>query len=129
MFPSVLIASNFEDYSARLEQGFESIGYQCHIARNGNHAVALATSCLPDAIILEARMSKRGGLLVVEYLRQYTDINSLFFLILEEESKRIEGYAELLGFERCFVKTTTCSALIGAVDVLVKQLNKTTAPK
>ncbi len=53
-----------------LEHGLEEEGYQVHVVRDGEQALATAQSCVFDAIILDIMLPRMDGLAVARRLRE-----------------------------------------------------------
>jgi CheY-like chemotaxis protein len=84
-------------------------GYQVEVAGDGEMALEMARTSLPDLIFLDIRLPKLGGLGVLEALRADPQTSKVPVVILSSSSER-----ELI--ER--------GARLGALDHLIK--NKTT---
>ena len=115
----VLVVDDDYDLGESIRIALNSQGFQVSTARDGDEGVAIAEARKPDLLILDMMMPKRSGLLVLERLRQHTDIPVPVIMITGNEGKRHQQYAELLGVNDYLHKPFTMDRLLESVKKLL----------
>lgn len=67
---TIMVAEDSEDSLALMRTFLEMKGYRVLEARDGEEAVEIACSALPDLIIMDLNMPKLNGIAAVEKIRQ-----------------------------------------------------------
>lgn len=94
-------------------------GHEVSTAFDGNQGVAYAETKSPDLVILDLMMPRRSGFLVLERLRQNSEMQMPIIMITGNEGMRHKKYAELLGVNDYIRKPFTMDRLIKSVtDIL-----------
>lgn len=107
--PSVLIADDHEDVVALLRTFLSPLECDFLIARDGEEALAIAQTRLPDVVLLDVMMPKRSGWEVCQALKGV---------------QRTAGIAVVLVTGRGDVKDRLTGLQVGADDYLVKPFNR-----
>ena len=101
-----------------LTQKLEAKGFAVTIAKDGETALALATTHLPDLILLDLFLPGMSGFEMIAKLRQNEATAKVPFMVLsnsaEEQSKK---EAETLGAARYLVKAqSTPVEIVGTIE-------------
>jgi len=80
--PLVLVADDEEDIRALVAFGLKRAGYEVITAADGAEALALATTRLPDVVVLDMMMPKATGLEVTRSLRGQDTTKGIPVIIL-----------------------------------------------
>lgn len=105
--PTILIVDDDRRFARALEDSFSLANINTLVAHDGDAGLAIALCKKPDLVLLDTRMPRRSGYLVLEYLATQEDLSILTVLMSENEGQRHETYGRMLG----------------AVDFLQKPLN------
>jgi len=73
MIKKVLIADDEPNIVTSLEYLMQKSGYQVKIARDGDEALALVESFLPDLVLLDVMMPRKSGYEVCQLIRERVD--------------------------------------------------------
>ena len=93
----VLIVDDDKKFAETLGETVADQGYDVLVANDGNTGLAYAIARQPDLILLDVRMPRRSGFLVLEYLRTKTDLDCPVIFMCDCHGSRHENYATLLG--------------------------------
>ena len=117
----ILIVEDNPDLSKVLELLLKS-PYEIVSAKNGEEAVDLATTELPDLIIMDLMMPKMNGLDAAQLIRQIPKTRSIPILAITAGlSSRVEEECSRIGFDDFMIKPFTYEQLIPRVRKLLKQ--------
>ena len=117
----ILIVEDNPDLSKVLELLLKS-PYETVSAKNGEEAVDLATSELPDLIIMDLMMPEMNGLDAARLIREITKTRSIPILAITAGlSSRVEEECSRIGFDDFMTKPFTYEQLIPRVRKLLKQ--------
>ena len=105
--PKVLVVDDDADIVELLEYNLIKEGYSVQTASTGKKAIEIATTFIPDLILLDIMMPQLDGIETGRYLRQNTDLKNTYILFL---TARSEEYSEVAAFE------------IGADDYITKPI-------
>jgi CheY-like chemotaxis protein len=103
---NILVVDDEQDSRDAVCRFLQHGGHRVYCAANGNEAIALLGTTVPDAIVLDYRMPDMDGVSVLEVLRSYlrwTDIPVVILTAFPEEPRlwHIKDY----GVKRVFVKS------------------------
>ena len=118
--PRVLIVDDDPDIIESIRFALKSKEVEVLIARDGNQGLAMAETEEPDLVILDMRMPKRSGFLVLEQLRQTSLRPMRFIMITANEGNRHKQYAETLGVDDYIQKPFPMDRLLGSVERLLR---------
>jgi EAL domain-containing protein (putative c-di-GMP-specific phosphodiesterase class I)/CheY-like chemotaxis protein len=107
--PVVLIADDDEDVALLLKTYLEPVECEVLVARDGEEALAIAQSRLPDVVLLDVVMPKRSGWEVCQALKAV---------------QRTSGIGVILVTGRGDVKDRLTGLQVGADDYLVKPFDR-----
>jgi DNA-binding response OmpR family regulator len=125
----VLIIDDDKKFAASVGGTLERSGYDVSLGHDGNTGLAIAVARQPDLIVLDIRMPKRGGFLVLEYLRTQTDLNCPTIFLCDCHGNRHEKYAELLGASLYVRKPVSGSQLANMVESLLPLRGQGVTPR
>jgi CheY-like chemotaxis protein len=102
-------------------------GYQVEVAADGEMALEMARTSLPDIIFLDIRLPKLGGLEVLEALRADPDTQAVPVVILSSHSEQelVERGAQLGALHHLIKSKTTPATLEAGIE---KWLNEPRTP-
>lgn len=115
----VLVVDDDREIVETLKYALTSHGFEVSVATDGNQGVAYAEAKEPDLVILDMMMPRRSGFLVLERLRQFTEIPVPVIMITGNEGARHQEYAEMLGVNDYIHKPFTMDRLIASVNKLL----------
>src|SRR5947208_15168458 len=107
--PVLLIADDNEDVVALLKSYLRSLDCEFLTAKDGEEALAVAQSRLPDVVLLDVMMPRRSGWEVCQALKRV---------------QRTAGIAVVLVTGRGEVKDRLTGLQVGADDYLVKPFDR-----
>jgi len=116
----VLIVDDDPEIIDSIRYALKSQGFRVSVARDGNQGVAVAETKNPDLLILDMMMPKRSGFLVLERLRQNSEVPVPVIMITGNEGQRHQEYAELLGVADYIHKPFTMDRLLESVRNLLE---------
>ena len=93
--PLVLVADDEEDIRALVAYRLQRAGYEVVTAADGEEALTLATSRLPDLVVLDMMMPKATGLEVTRSMREHEatkDIPVILLTARAQEGDVIRGF-------------------------------------
>lgn len=94
--PVILIADDEEDILEFLSYNLVQDGYEVHTCADGNAAIKMAKSLIPDLIILDIMMPFKDGIEVCTELRKDKKFNNTLIVFL---SARSESFTQVMGLE------------------------------
>jgi DNA-binding response OmpR family regulator len=90
MAKRVLIADDEPNIVTSLEFLMEKSGYEVRVARNGEEALALMESFLPDLVLLDVMMPQRSGYDVCRLMRERTEWRQIKIVMLSAKGREAE---------------------------------------
>jgi len=90
MAKKVLIADDEPNIVTSLEFLMTRSGYEVEIARNGEEALALVESFMPDLVLLDVMMPQRSGYEVCQKIRSRSDWRHIKIVILSAKGREAE---------------------------------------
>jgi DNA-binding response OmpR family regulator len=88
--PLILVADDEEDIRALVAFRLERAGYDVITAADGEEALTLATSRLPDLIVLDMMMPKANGLEVTRNLRGHEATKEILVILLTARAQEAD---------------------------------------
>ena len=85
---------------------------------DGNAAVSLVHSTVPDAVVLDMMLPKRSGFLVLEKIMESED-PPIVVMITANQGKRHHAYAQSLGVDAYLIKPVSMQRLVDTVAGLL----------
>jgi len=126
MSKRVLIADDEPNIVTSLEYLMQKNGYEVKIARNGDEALALVESFLPDVVLLDVMMPRKSGYEVCQQIRERADWQHIKILMLSAKGREAEVNKGLsLGADSYVTKPFSNQELIATIDALVGDGAKT----
>jgi DNA-binding response OmpR family regulator len=80
--PLVLVADDEDDIRALVSFRLKRAGYEVITAADGEEALLLATTRLPDLVVLDMMMPKATGLEVMRSMREYEETKDIPVILL-----------------------------------------------
>lgn len=96
MKTKILLVDDEEDILDLLEYNLEKEGYETLRAMNGNEAVEIAKSEVPDMILMDVMMPDLDGIEACRRIRAIQGLKKIFVVFL---TARSEEYSEVAGFD------------------------------
>ena len=90
MTKKVLIADDEPNIVTSLEFLMKHSGYEVAIARNGEEALALVESFLPDLVLLDVMMPRRSGYDVCQKMREHPEWAHIKIVMLSAKGREAE---------------------------------------
>jgi CheY-like chemotaxis protein len=114
----VLFVEDDEAIAQMYRLKLELDGYRVELARDGEVALQMARSSLPDIIFLDIRLPKLDGLDVLEALRADPKTQRVPVVILSSHSEKelVERGARLGALDHLIKSKTTPAKLAGGVE-------------
>lgn len=88
--PLVLVADDEEDIRALVAFRLERAGYDVITAADGEEALTLATTRLPDLVVLDMMMPKANGLEVTRSLRAHDTTKDIPVILLTARAQEAD---------------------------------------
>jgi len=86
----VLVADDEEDIRALVAFRLERAGYEVITAADGEEALTLATTLLPDLVVLDMMMPKATGLEVTRSLRELDETKEIPVILLTARAQEAD---------------------------------------
>lgn len=118
----ILIADDEADILELIAYNLEKEGYQVIQAKDGNEALDLAKSELPDLFILDVMMPYKNGIEVCHLLRANADLKQkpiLMLTALSDESSHVKGLDS--GADDYLTKPISTKVLISRINALLRR--------
>jgi DNA-binding response OmpR family regulator len=120
MSKKVLIADDEPNIVTSLEYLMQKRGYEVKIARNGDEALALVASFLPDVVLLDVMMPRKSGYEVCQKMREHPDWQHIKVVMLSAKGREAEVNKGLsLGADIYVTKPFSNQELIDRIDGLL----------
>lgn len=111
----VLVVDDDRDIVESVSIRLRAVGYEVLVAFDGQQGVAMATSCQPDAIVLDVRMPKMDGMTALAKLKQHRATQDIPVVMLSA-SMCDEQAALLAGASFFVLKPYLPNYLLAALD-------------
>lgn len=120
MNKKVLIADDEPNIVTSLEYLMHKRGYEVKVARNGDEALALVESFLPDLVLLDVMMPRRSGYEVCQQIREHSGWQHIKVAMLSAKGREAEVNKGLsLGADVYITKPFSNQELLERVDGLL----------
>lgn len=120
MSKKVLIADDEPNIVTSLEYLMGKRGYEVKVARNGEEALALVASFLPDLVLLDVMMPRKSGYEVCQQIREHKDWQHIKVVMLSAKGREAEVNKGLsLGADTYVTKPFSNQELIDKIDELL----------
>lgn len=124
----ILIADDEPDILEFISYTLQQDGYEVATAKNGDEAVILAKTFLPDLVMLDIMMPKKTGLDACEILRAnplFDNTIIIFLTALNDDNIQIKGLE--VGADDYISKPISPKVLLSKVNALFRRANKEVA--
>jgi two-component system, OmpR family, response regulator len=122
--PRLLVVDDEDNLRSMLDAALSHHGYQVVTAGNGREAMELATSAMPDLILLDVMMPELDGFDVVRRLRdRYVKTPIIFLTARDAVEDRVRGLT--LGGDDYLVKPFSLEELVARVDTVLRRVGVT----
>lgn len=120
MTKKVLIADDEPNIVTSLEYLMTKSGYEVEVARNGEEALALVESFMPDLVLLDVMMPRRSGYEVCQKMRERAQWGHIKIVMLSAKGREVEVSKGLsLGADAYVTKPFSNRELIAKVAGLL----------
>jgi len=120
----ILLVDDDKDIIEFLDYNLKKEGFTTEVANNGDEAIEIAKSFLPDLILLDVMMSGKDGIETCEIIRSMPELNNPLVAML---TARGEDYSQIAGFEAgaddYITKPIKPKLLISRINALLKRRN------
>jgi DNA-binding response OmpR family regulator len=118
----ILIADDEPNIVAAIEFLLQQSGYEVHVARNGEEALELVESCIPDLVLLDVMMPKKSGYEVCTRIRERADWRHIKVVMLSAKGREAEVNKGLsIGADLYVTKPFSTRELIATIKRLLDQ--------
>jgi DNA-binding response OmpR family regulator len=90
MSKKVLIADDEPNIVAAIEFLLQKGGYEVHVAQDGERALELVESCIPDLVLLDVMMPKKSGYEVCTRIRERAEWRHIKIVMLSAKGRETE---------------------------------------
>jgi DNA-binding response OmpR family regulator len=120
MAKKVLIADDEPNIVTSLEYLMTKSGYEVEVARNGEEALAMVESFMPDLVLLDVMMPRRSGYEVCQKMRERAEWRHIKIVMLSAKGREAEVSKGLsLGADAYVTKPFSNRELIARVGDLL----------
>ena len=120
MSKQVLIADDEPNIVAALELLLQRNGYEVHVARNGDEALAMIEKLKPDLLLLDVMMPSRSGYDVCQRVREREDWRHIKVVMLSAKGRDVEVNKGLaLGADLYITKPFSTRELVDRINDLL----------
>ena len=120
MAKRVLIADDEPNIVTSLEYLMKMSGYEVAVARNGEEALELVATFMPDLVLLDVMMPRRSGYDVCQRMRERPDWKHVRIVMLSAKGREAEVSKGLsLGADAYVTKPFSNRELIAKVAALL----------
>ncbi len=129
MSKKVLIADDEPNIVTSLEYLMTKSGYEVEVARNGDEALALVESFMPDLVLLDVMMPRRSGYAVCQKMRERPEWRHIKIVMLSAKGREAEVSKGLsLGADAYVTKPFSNRELIARIGALLAENGSPQAP-
>ena len=122
MSKKILIADDEPNIVAALEFLLQQGGYEVHIAKNGEEALELVETCVPDLVLLDVMMPKKSGYEVCTRIRERADWRHIKVVMLSAKGRDAEVNKGLsMGADLYVTKPFSTRELMAKINALLDQ--------
>ncbi len=120
MTKKVLIADDEPNIVTSLEYLMQKKGFEVKIASNGDEALALVESFLPDVVLLDVMMPRKSGYEVCQQIRERPEWQQIKVVMLSAKGREAEVNKGLsLGADSYVTKPFSNQELIAKIEGLL----------
>jgi DNA-binding response OmpR family regulator len=125
MAKKVLIADDEPNIVTSLEFLMTKGGYEVGVARNGEEALAMVESFMPDLVLLDVMMPRRSGYEVCQKMREREDWRHIKIVMLSAKGREAEVSKGLsIGADAYVTKPFSNRELVARVGELLGEDTK-----
>lgn len=118
----LLVVDDNESCAKVIMWGLEALGHTAQMATNGQAAIALAKSFLPDAVLLDIGLPGMNGYEICQAMRKEASLrNTVFIAQTGWSQKEHKERSKEAGFDYHLVKPLDIEALKKILDILSKR--------
>ncbi|MGD8386212.1 MAG: response regulator [Desulfobacteraceae bacterium] len=119
----ILLVDDEEQISAYLNRKLTRLGYEVYVAGDGEEALNLAFSSLPDIVLLDVKMPKMSGIEVCKRLRSdgRTETTPIIMLSAKAQSDEIQAGLDA-GANRYLCKPLGFPDILSEIEAFRKML-------
>ena len=129
MSKKVLIADDEPNIVTSLEYLMTKGGYEVKVARNGEEALALVESFMPDLVLLDVMMPRRSGYEVCQKMRERPEWRHIRIVMLSAKGRDAEVSKGMsLGADAYVTKPFSNRELIARIGALLGEDGSPQAP-
>ena len=122
MAKRVLIADDEPNIVTSLQFLMAKGGYEVEVARNGEEALAMVESFMPDLVLLDVMMPRRSGYEVCQKMRERAEWRHIKIVMLSAKGREAEVSKGLsLGADAYVTKPFSNRELIARVGDLLRE--------
>ncbi|MDP2967044.1 MAG: response regulator [bacterium] len=123
MAKMILLIEDEEIMVNLLQRKLTQEGYEISVARDGEEGLKLMREALPDLVLLDIIMPKKGGFEVMEVMQKDKKIREIPVIIISNSGQPVElDRAKELGAKDWLIKTDFDPQEV--LDKVVKQIGK-----
>jgi DNA-binding response OmpR family regulator len=118
----ILVADDEPNIVAAIEFLLQQSGYEVHIAKNGEEALRLVETCVPDLVLLDVMMPLKSGYEVCTRIRERADWRHIKVVMLSAKGRDAEVNKGLsLGADLYVTKPFSTRELMARIKELLDQ--------
>ena len=122
MTKRILIADDEPNIVAAIEFLLTQSGYEVQVARNGEEALTVVESCVPDLVLLDVMMPKKSGYEVCTRIRERADWRHVKVVMLSAKGREAEVNRGLaIGADLYMTKPFSTRELLAKIKELLAQ--------
>lgn len=111
--PTVMLVDDDVDVADTLAEALTSQGYEVHVCRDGDTALALADRLVPDAVLLDLGLPKMDGKQVAQLLRANAAYRGVRIIAVTGNMNEVrQGKPSAAGFDHFLLKPFDFDQLI-----------------
>ena len=123
MAKKILLIEDEEIMVNLLQRKLTQEGYEISVARDGEEGLKLIREVLPDLVLLDIIMPKKGGFEVMEVMQKDKNLKNIPVIIISNSGQPVElDRAKELGAKDWLIKTDFDPQEV--LDKVVKQIGK-----
>lgn len=119
MSTQILVVDDEARYLHLIKVNLEAAGYQVITASNGEEALELVSTRVPDMVVLDVMMPKLDGFTTCERIRQFSSVPIIMLTAKGEEQDRVKGLN--VGADDYVVKPFSATELIARVKAVLRR--------
>jgi DNA-binding response OmpR family regulator len=119
---TILIADDEPNIVVAIEFLLQQSGYEVHVAHNGEEALTLIETCIPDLVLLDVMMPKKSGYEVCTRIRERADWRHIKVVMLSAKGRDAEVNKGLsMGADLYITKPFSTRELMAKIKGLLDQ--------